>query len=210
MKIIIRCSSLGKIMTKSRSKTDALSKTCKSEIESLVKQKLFGYKTFISNKYVAKGIEVEDRSIELFNEVFFTNYEKNTERLKNNWITGECDINTGDTIIDIKSSWSTETFPAIEDDIDSKEYEWQLRGYMMLYDKPYAELAYCLVETPEHLLRYEKNLTPHLVEHIDPELRVTKKGFVRDIEKEEEIKIKVQQCQEYADEYLTKIINKNK
>lgn len=70
MNLIIRCSSLGKIMTNSRSKSDPLSKTCKSEIENLVKQELFGYKTFIDNKYVNKGIQVEDESIKLYNEVF--------------------------------------------------------------------------------------------------------------------------------------------
>jgi hypothetical protein len=104
--MIIRCSSLGKIMTNSRSKTDLLSKTCKSEIESLVKQKLYGYNTYISSKYLSKGIQLEDKSIELYNEVFFTNHIKNETRLSNDWITGECDINADDLIIDIKTSWS--------------------------------------------------------------------------------------------------------
>lgn len=210
MNLIIRCSSLGKIMTNSRSKSDPLSKTCKSEIENLVKQELFGYKTFIDNKYVKKGIQVEDDSIKLYNEVFFTDYKKNTERLKNDWITGECDINTGKKIIDIKSSWSAETFPATKDDIDASDYEWQLRGYMMLYKVPFAELAYCLVDTPDELLGYEQNLNIHKVSHIDPDYRVTTKMFERDLEIENQIIERIELCNEYAMNYKSKIINKNK
>ena len=208
--MIIRCSSLGKIMTNSRSKTDLLSKTCKSEIESLVKQKLYGYNTYISSKYLTKGIQLEDKSIELYNEVFFTNHVKNETRLSNDWITGECDINADDLIIDIKTSWSAETFPATEEEVNNKDYEWQLRGYMMLYDKHFAELAYCLVETPEELLQYETNLTPHLVEGIDADLRVTVKKFERDLEIENQIVERIESCNEYAKEYTNKIINKNK
>jgi len=208
--MIIRCSSLGKIMTNSRSKTDPLSKTCKSEIESLVKQKLYGYNTYISSKYVSKGIQLEDKSIELYNEVFFTNHIKNDVRLSNDWITGECDINADDLIIDIKTSWSAETFPATEEEINNKDYEWQLRGYMMLYDKSFSELAYCLVETPDELLQYETNLTPHLVEGIDAELRVTVKKFERDFELENQIIERIELCNEYEKEYTNKIINKNK
>jgi hypothetical protein len=81
---------------------------------------------------------------------------------------------------------------------------------MMLYDKPFAELAYCLVETPEELLQYETNLTPHLVEGIDAELRVTVKKFERDLELENQIIERIELCNEYAEEYTNKIINKNK
>ena len=197
-------------MTNSRSKTDLLSKTCKSEIESLVKQKLYGYNTYISSKYLTKGIQLEDKSIELYNEVFFTNHIKNNVRLSNDWITGECDIKADDLIIDIKTSWSAETFPATEQEINNKDYEWQLRGYMMLYDKPFSELAYCLVETPDELLQYETNLTPHLVEGIDADLRVTVKKFERGLELENQIIERIELCNEYAEEYRNKIINKNK
>ena len=208
--MIIRCSSLGKIMTNSRSKTDPLSKTCKSEIRSLVKQKLYGYNTDISSKYLTKGIQLEDKSIELYNEVFFTNHIKNNVRLSNDWITGECDIKADDLIIDIKTSWSAETFPATEEEINNKDHEWQLRGYMMLYNKPFSELAYCLVETPEELLQYETNLTPHLVEGVDADLRVTVKKFERDLELENQIIERIELCNEYEQEYINKILNKNK
>lgn len=206
--LIIRCSSLGKIMGDSRKKDSPLSKTAQSYIESLVKEKVFDYKTEIRSKYLDKGITVENDSIWLYNFVNFRNFEKNEERKTNDFITGECDLYHKDLIVDIKSSWSAETFPATPEEINNKEYEWQLRGYMWLYDVPKAELAYCLVDTPDELLQYETNLSIHKVSHIDPVLRLTSVFFERDKELEQKIIEKVEACREYANEYYNKIINK--
>jgi hypothetical protein len=169
----IRSSALGKIMTNPRKKTEVLSATCKTYIKELVKEDLFGYKSTIDSKYLTKGIDMEDTSIDLYNEVHGTLYLKNTERLENEFITGECDINAEDKIIDIKSSWSLETFPASPEDIDAVKtgYEWQLRSYMWLYDKPKAELAYCMVSTPDYLLKEWDNLGIHKVDSHDPFLK---------------------------------------
>ena len=68
-------------------------------------------------------------------------WENLTDRIKNDWITGECDIFTGDTVIDIKSSWSLTTFPLLASMGENSGYEWQLRAYMMLWDCPSAALA---------------------------------------------------------------------
>jgi hypothetical protein len=160
----IRSSALGKIMTNPRKKSETLSATCKTYIKELVKEDLFGYKSTIDSKYLTKGIDMEDTSIDLYNEVNGTLYLKNTERLSNEFITGECDINAEDKIIDIKSSWSLETFPASPEDVNNKDYEWQLRAYMWLYDKPKAELAYCMVSTPDYLLKDWDNLGIHKVD----------------------------------------------
>ena len=203
----IRCSALGQIMTNARKKGE-LSKTCQSYIKQLVKEDLFNYKSEISTKPMDKGVTMEDKSIELYNEVYTKFYVKNEERLTNDFITGECDINAKDTIIDIKSSWSLETFPACPMDIDSKAYEWQLRGYMMLYSKPKAELAYCMVSTPLDLLSDWDNAGIHLVDKIDPVLRVTVLGFERDEAKEEEIKARVLECREFYETYKQEILNK--
>jgi hypothetical protein len=159
-------------MTNPRKKSETLSATCKTYIKELVKEDLFGYKSTIDSKYLTKGIDMEDTSIDLYNEVHGTLYLKNTERLENEFITGECDINAEDKIIDIKSSWSLETFPAAPEDVNNKDYEWQLRGYMMLYDKPKAELAYCMVNTPDYLLKEWDNWNIHKVDKFDPFLMI--------------------------------------
>jgi len=195
-------------MGEPKKKGESLTQTAKSYIESLVKQIVFNYKTEINSKYLDKGIMVEDDSIELYNEVRFTNYQKNEVRLFNEWIEGECDINAPDKIIDIKSSWSKDTFIATPDEINDKDYEWQLRGYMWLYNKDNSELAYCLVDTPDTLLEWENNLSIHHCSDIAPELRLTTKTFKRDTALEEKIKEKVKACRLYASEYESKILNK--
>ena len=204
----IRSSALGKIMTNPRSKSQTLSAGCKTYIKELVKEDLFGYKSTIDSKYLTKGIDLEDTSIDLYNEVHGTLYLKNTERLSNEFITGECDINAEDKIIDIKSSWSLETFPASPDDVNNKDYEWQLRAYMWLYDKPKAELAYCMVSTPDYLLKDWDNLDIHKVDKHDPFLRVTTISFERDTDKEKLIAQRVKDCREFYNEYRDSILNK--
>jgi len=204
----IRSSALGKIMTNPRKKTEVLSAGCKTYIKELVKEDLFNYKSTIDSKYLTKGIDMEDTSIDLYNEVHGTLYLKNTERLSNEFITGECDINAEDKIIDIKSSWSLETFPASPEDVNNKDYEWQLRGYMMLYNKPKAELAYCMVSTPDYLLKEWDNLDIHKVDKHDPFLRVTTISFERDRDKERDIIDRVIECGKFYIEYRDSILNK--
>jgi len=204
----IRSSALGKIMTNPRKKSETLSAGCKTYIKELVKEDLFGYKSTIDSKYLTKGIDMEDTSIDLYNEVHSTLYLKNTERLSNEFITGECDINAEDKIIDIKSSWSLETFPPSPEDISNKDYEWQLRAYMWLYDKPKAELAYCMVSTPDYLLKDWDNLDIHKVDKFDPFLRVTKISFERDRDKERDIIDRVIECGKFYIEYRDSILNK--
>ncbi len=204
----IRSSALGKIMTNPRKKSETLSAGCKTYIKELVKEDLFGYKSTIDSKYLTKGIDMEDTSIDLYNEVHGTLYLKNTERLSNEFITGECDINAEDKIIDIKSSWSLETFPASPDDVNNKDYEWQLRAYMWLYDKPKAELAYCMVSTPDYLLKEWDNWDIHKVDKHDPFLRVTTISFERDTEKERQIMDRVIECGKFYIEYRDSILNK--
>lgn len=208
---MFRCSALPKLMTDARSKSEKLSETCKSEIKAMVKEDLFMIKNDISNKYTQKGIEVENQSIELYNEVFFTNHEKNTVRLYEGLLTGECDILDRDNskVIDIKSSWSLLTFPAVDEDINIKDYEWQLRGYMHLYNVDNAEIAYCMVDTPEALRMYEDE-DLHVVSHIDPLMRVTTIQIKRDLELENKMLDRLNDCRDYYNEYLNKLTNKNK
>jgi hypothetical protein len=193
-------------MTAPRTKSEVLSETAKSYLKEIAKQDFYGYDSQMTNKYVEKGIAVEDESIELYNLVNFTNYVKNTERKSNEFLTGEADIVTNETIIDIKSSWSLETFPATENDINIKDYEMQLRGYMMLYDKAYAQIAYCMVSTPN--LSDWENKKIHEVDHIEPQFRVTTINLQRDLTIESQIKERCMHAMEFYTEYIKQIANK--
>ena len=206
----IRCSSLPKIMTNSRTKDGGLSETAKSEMIKIAKEDFYGYSSQMTNKYVEKGIEVEDKSIELLSLVKFTKYIKNKWRVSNDFLTGECDINeeASDEIIDIKSSWSLETFPALPSDINIKDYEMQLRGYMMLYERSKASVCYCMVSTPEGLTMYENKLL-HEVDHIDPFARVTMLTIERDLEIEKQIEERCKLAIEFYYDYIRQLSNKN-
>lgn len=185
-----RASQLGKIMTSSRTKGEALGQTAKSYIIEQAKQDFYGYRTQLMNKYVLKGIEQEQDSIDLLNAVRFESYKKYEHRAENEWLTGSCDIITEDLIIDIKSSWSLETFPSTSYELkDLSEYEWQGRAYMWLYDRPRFELCYVMVSTHPELLSQYDPIDIHEVDHIDPVKRITSITFDRD----KEIEIRMQE-----------------
>jgi hypothetical protein len=188
-------------MTSPRSKSEVLSEGAKTYIKEVAKENFYGYRTDINSKYIFKGRDQEFDSIELLNSVRFTNYEKNTVRMVDEWMTGEADIVTDDLIIDIKTSWSLDTFPALAEDGYESKYEWQLRAYMMLYDKPKAELIYCMVTTSNELLNEWENLALHRVDHIAPEKRITVLSFERDEQKESDIIEKLKAATEYYNEY---------
>ena len=206
--MIFRCSSLGKIMTSPRTKGEVLSETAKTYIRSIAKEDFYGYTSTLDNKYLSKGINQELESIELLNAVRFEDYQKNTERITTDLLTGECDIITDDSIIDIKTSWSLETFPATEDEAHDKDYEWQLRGYMMLYNRPYSELVFCMVSTDPELLNAWDNKTIHEVDHIEPRFRVTVVQYDRDESIEAQMIEKLKAAQEYYVEYVNQLNQK--
>lgn len=199
-----RASQIGKLMTSSRTKGEVLSQTAKSYINQIAKENFYGYKSEIKNRYLDKGINQELESMQLLNSVRFENYQKNSQRMENDLITGECDILTNDSIIDIKTSWSLDTFPELPEDIDSKEYEWQGRAYMMLYNRFEFELVYCMVSTWDEFLSPYDDRTLHQVDHIDPRKRITSITIERDLELENQM---LERCQ-IATEYYLERMNK--
>lgn len=196
--MLIRCSQLGLLMTTAKSKAEPLSETAKSMIKDIVREEFFGVRKNISSKAMEKGIRCEDDSIELLNEALFRSYKKHVGRVSNEYITGECDILAVDHGRDIKTSWSIDTFPLFGDELKNNGYEWQMRGYMWLYDKPEWFVDYCLVDTPADLISYEQEEL-HQVSHIDAELRVRSVKYLRDAAKEDEIKQKVIAARAYAE-----------
>ena len=204
-----RPSQLGKLMTNSRSKSDPLSETAKSEIRKIAKQDFFGYELNIKTKPMIKGTDWEHEGIKLLNDVRFTNkYVKNNLRVENDYMSGCCDIITDDLIIDIKSSWSLDTFPATPSEGENSDYEWQGRAYMWLYDRPAFELVYTMYTTPDDLLTEWDNLSIHRVNHIPMHHRVTVLSYERDLEKEEQIRERLIYCNKYYSKYVNELNNK--
>lgn len=203
-----RASSLGKLMTKSRSKTDVLSQTAKSYIKQLAKEEFFQYRTEINSKYIDKGQQQEYDSIELLNIVRQESYSKHIGRVSNEYLTGECDILADDRIIDVKTSWSLDTWPELSEEAANSDYEWQMRAYMLLYDRNMAEVIHCLVTTNPDILSAYENHSLHQVDHIPADKRITVVSYERDILLEAEIMEHLALCSEYYDQYMQLLINK--
>ena len=201
-------SQLGKLMTNPRSKSEVLSETAKSEIRRIAKEDFFGYETELNTKPILKGKLWEQEGIDLLNQVRFTKYVKNAVRVENEYMTGECDIITDNLIIDIKSSWSLETFPATPSEGDSSDYEWQGRAYMWLYDRPSFELIYTMYDTDDTLLTDWDNKSIHKVSHIDPTKRITVIRYERDTQYEELIIERLRACNEYYSQYVNELNSK--
>ncbi|AXF52964.1 MAG: exonuclease [Caudoviricetes sp.] len=202
--ILIRCSSLGKIMTEPKTKAEGiLSVGAKTYIRELAQQEIFGIDFEFSSKETEKGLEVENESIALLNRVRGLALTKNSERRSNGLITGECDLYDAERKRghDLKSSWSSKTFPGWVKDCEDKLYEWQCRGYMLLWDADEWEVNYALVDTPERLIGYEP-LQMHIVSHIAEHHRLTSWIIKRDADKEHAIKEKVEAARDYYREAI--------
>jgi hypothetical protein len=199
-----RASQLGKLMTSSRTKGEALSQTAKSYIIQKAKEDFFEYRSELNNKYLTKGLAQEQDSINLLNLVRLEDYKKNEERVENEWLSGCCDIITDTSIIDIKTSWSLDTFPATTYELkDLSDYEWQGRAYMWLYDMPSFELCYVMVTTAPEIMGEYENGALHYVDHIAPEKRITSITFARD----KEIEIQMAERLILATEFYKEVIN---
>lgn len=151
-----RCSALGTIMTNDRS-GKGMGETCKKYLMQVYIKEKYGRDREVINKYINKGLLVEEDSLTLYSLVKKTFFVKNEKTFSNDFIVGTPDIITGEEVIDIKSSWSLETFMSVIHQPINKDYYYQLQGYMALTNLQKARLAYCLVSTPEPLILDEKN-----------------------------------------------------
>ena len=213
----IRCSAIGKIMTNSRSKSEVLSKTCKSYLQELAIEEMYGIKKEFSSRYTDKGIEVERESIDLVQDnCDFGFMYKNEEHFENDYLTGTPDVNTDNILLDVKSSYDATTFPWFEEEIPNKDYYYQLQGYMALTGKRKSVLAYCLVNTPfqivedevrrahwkEHLIDESEELRAdvearHNFDHIPPEKRIKTFEVRYDKEVIKAIYERIKECRKY-------------
>jgi hypothetical protein len=205
--MIFRCSSIAKLMTNPRNKSESLSETAKSYIKQLAKENFYGYNSKVETKQMRKGTKYEMESIALVNSVWFgSNFVKNNLRETQGYLTGHPDIITDDSIIDIKTSWSLETFPALPEDADS--YEWQVRGYMHLFNKPRSFVIFCMIDTDDDLLSDWDNKEIHKVSHIDPTKRITVVQYERDGVLEELMLSRLRDASEFYSQYMQQLNNK--
>lgn len=185
---MIRCSSIAKIMTEGRNKSEAFGETAKSAMLEIAREELFGVRKDLDDvKCIQKGKACEDAAIQLYNDVFLYDLEKvpSGGRRDNGIITGEPDLIARGSRkgVDIKVAWSLLTFPLTPEQAGKKAYEWQARGYMCLFDLPEWEIAYCAMDTPEELLKPWDDPKIHFIDAAIPmHHRITVATFKRDME----------------------------
>ncbi len=137
---------------------DKMGLTSKGIVEDWVKEQLYGRKKEFTSKYTTKGTLQEDLSIDLLAEhLDLGMLLKNEKRFENDFMTGTPDIVLKDPVIEVKSSWDVFTFPYLAQSVPNKDMKYvaQVQTYMALTGKKKAILAYCLVDTPQHLIERE-------------------------------------------------------
>lgn len=213
----IRCSAIGKIMTNPRTKGELLSQTAKTYIEEEVLRAKYGVIKPFYSRYTDKGNLVEGEAIEMASKALELGLIwKNEKHFTNDFLTGTPDVNTDTILLDVKSSWDATTFPFFATEIPTKDYYYQLQGYMELTGKTEALLVYCLVNTPiemvedeirrahwnAHLLEEDLDLRDEILKrHVFDHIPLNRRVKVFKVEKDEqvinEIKDRVELCREY-------------
>jgi hypothetical protein len=204
-------------MTSPRTKGELLSQTAKTYIEEEVLRAKYGVIKTFSSRYTDKGNLVEDEAIDMASNALELGFlYKNHEHFENEWLTGTPDVNTNDILLDVKSSWDATTFPFFATEIPTKDYYFQLQGYMELTGKTEALLVYCLVNTPADMIEDEirrahwaarlidesqelrdEVLKRHSFDHIPDNRRVKVFKVEKDEQVIAEIKERVELCREY-------------
>lgn len=223
----IRSSQVGQIMTMPRAKKDIeagkISKTSESYCINWLKEQLYNRRKEVTSKYMEKGNIMEDESIDFISEYLDLGIiVKNEKYFENDFLTGTPDIILNDCVIDVKNSWSWETFPLFETDIPNKDYYYQLQSYMILTGKTKAKLIYALTNTPLHLIEkeayfYAKNngyeyddiiddfIKKMTYSDIDDELKIKVYDIEKDDSFEEKLNSQVEKCRKFINEQKTKI-----
>jgi hypothetical protein len=160
-------SSLGVLMTNAQGKKDTktveeIGETAKSYLLECWISEHYKREKDITNKYLEKGTLQEEESITLYSRVTKRFYKKNTETIQNDYFIGTPDLYDGESILkalevtDLKTSWDIFTFFAVFVKPINPKYEWQVNAYCDLTGAKIGRLAYCLVNTPDHLINDEK------------------------------------------------------
>lgn len=157
----ITCSQISKIMANGRGK-DTLGKGAQTYCLDWLKQQpeFFNRRPNYSNKYTEKGIIVEDVSLDFVKEQLDIPFiVKNEHRFSSpcGRITGIPDNVQPCNTIDVKNSWSWETFPTFVSKLDA-QYEWQGQGQMFITEKSNHLTVYILTDTPVHLIEREAHI----------------------------------------------------
>jgi hypothetical protein len=121
-----------------------ISQSTKSVLHTIWNEEVVKTKPVLKSKAVRRGKNQEPESIDLVNKVFGIKMSKNEKRFENDFFTGEPDLITDKSIIDIKTCESWETFWSKTEKKANDDYFWQVWAYMLLTGKEQGFIAYTL------------------------------------------------------------------
>jgi len=168
-KWFVRASSMGALMSTSRTKGETFGATAREVISDAIRWNRDGTEKDIDMKWMRKGIQNESQALEML-----LNHEKihfhkdddgfiitNKKRRFNDFIQGEPDWDDKNLLADVKCSWTASSFPdklkKPSEDLKkiNKAYFYQMQCYLWLCHKETSLLAYCLTDTPDDLFENE-------------------------------------------------------
>lgn len=154
----IRASAAGQIMTNPQKKEALISKTTETYVHNWIKESIYGVRKEIKNKYLSKGLSLEDEAIDTaINWLNLPFVLKNEKYFEDDYFCGTPDLILENEVLDIKCSWDCFTFPLFDVEPPTKDYIYQLQVYMHLTGKTKARLVYVLLNTPDELTWEQKN-----------------------------------------------------
>lgn len=189
----------------------------KTHCKNWRKSKLYNRRASFSSKYTQKGHIVEDNSIDFVaNYLDYGMLMKNEKFFESEYMMGTPDVILKDHLIDVKNSWSWETFPLFEDEIPDNAYYWQAQVYMNLVNRDNYKLIYVLSDTPINLIEreafywcknngydelqedvYNRFLNDMTYNDIDNNLKIKVFNIERNQEDINEIEKRVIECRKY-------------
>jgi hypothetical protein len=236
-KALIRCSSLGAILTEPQSATDKaagnLSKTAKTALINTYIKEVYDREKDIETKQMKKGTNGEGNGIINLGRYLNKHLEKNLTQYQNEWIKGTPDIIDVNHVYDTKLSWDLWSFlPNVLEPLD-KGYYAQIQGYMWLTGLTSGSIAYILEDCPQDIIDQEKYYllkrmnviseeSPEYIEAaagleinlIYPDIDLKEKVLIINVDRDDEIiekiKGKVAKCREFLQEFSEKHKNFNK
>lgn len=170
----VRASQMGALMSRGQRKGESFGKVSLGVIKEAVNLNKWGIPPEdITSKYLTKGIINEPISIDMMMKHQSWTPKDSEGHLKktrkfNDYVTGEADLffeskDSGLILADVKSSYNKKTFDdnnhnlTASDDlkVTNRTYWYQMQCYMWLYNMEVSYLAFCLTDTPAHLISNE-------------------------------------------------------
>jgi hypothetical protein len=138
--------------------------TAKQILATLFAREVHGKSTISSAAAVnplQRGTFSESDGISLLSQLDGIEYTKNDELFENKFIKGVPDVFYGEgkkkVVIDVKCPLDMASFLLKANHFKDHQYEWQMQGYLWITGSMYGEIAYCLVNTPQHIIDLQKS-----------------------------------------------------